>query len=88
MDVFRVVFKKKGGDVREMKFIEVKDLPAGVYTYKGMTRSTAGDPSLKLVWDVEKYSFRLINLNDIVEEITKIDDLSFDEIVKKYKQVK
>jgi hypothetical protein len=76
MKVNYVTFYKKDGSLREMKFVELEDLPAEFLDskIKGV-RSSPLPPPFKLVWDVEAKDFRTYSVHTIVGEIIQKDEM-------------
>lgn len=94
MKVFKTTFLKKNGEERVIKFVEVKDLPKGVYEFKGkkkLLKEEGGDTIdvLKVVWDVEVDGFRILDTSCLLEKIKEIDDfLDYEQIQNKYNKKK
>lgn len=83
MNVLKTTFRKKNGEIREMFFMEVKDLPDSMKQFKG-GKKTILPEGMRVVWDVENNGLRMINELELLEEIKVVDNLSFEEIKNKY----
>ena len=80
MKAYIGVFEKKSGEIREMKFAKLCDLPTLFLESKvkgGHTEKTM--PSgMEVVWDLENKAFRVFNWKKSVSEPRIIEDNSLD----------
>lgn len=71
-------FKKTNGDVREMFFVRLTDLPERFLNeqVKGTGKKRTLTEGVETVWDVKTAAFRIFNWNTSVGEVQEI---SFSE---------
>jgi hypothetical protein len=80
MLMYRGTFKKASGELREMKFVKVKDLPPTFLTNKIKTTNNkphALKEGQELVWDLDSNDFRIFNWSQVQGQITELD-FNFD----------
>ena len=67
-------FRKTNGDVREMFFVRLEDLPAQFLALqvKGTGKTPLLKEGVELVWDVRNGAFRHFNWNTSVGEVEKV----------------
>ena len=72
MKTYNATFRKKDGTLREINFVELKDLPPGFLAGKIKGNST---PPLKegyqLVWDIDSNNFRIFNVATVIGEVSE-----------------
>jgi len=75
MKAFQGSFIKKNGDVREMIFAYIEDLPEDYLEDKiiGSGPEKTYAPGMKLVWDLEEDNFRIFNFNAVMVTPEQID---------------
>ena len=86
MKVYKTSFRKKIGEIREMFFVEIKDLPSEEIVLKGNGEKKILPEGMKLVWDVEKWNFRILNENQLLEDIKVKGEFTLEEIKRKFKK--
>lgn len=73
MRTFNATFRKKDGTLREINFVQLKDLPPGFLA--GKIKGVGGPPPLKeglqLVWDIDVNEFRIFNMTTVVGEVVE-----------------
>jgi len=73
MKAYNATFRKKDGTLREINFVQLKDLPPGFLA--GKIKGNSGPPPLKegfvLVWDVDNNDFRVFNMTTVIGEVTE-----------------
>ena len=72
MKAFKGTFKKKDGQLRQMVFARIEDLPSKFVASKinGAGNEQKYPKGLELVWDLEADNFRIFNYNtkeDLIE---------------------
>lgn len=71
MTGYNATFRKKDGTLREINFVQLKDLPPGFLA--GKIKGNGGVPTLKegyqLVWDTDVNEFRIFNMTTVVGDI-------------------
>jgi hypothetical protein len=77
MKSYNATFRKKDGNLREMNFAKLKDLPPEFLSGKVKGKSA---PPLKegheLVWDLDVKEFRIVNWTTIIGEV-KEEEINF-----------
>jgi hypothetical protein len=72
MKVFNVLFEKKNGEMRRMRFVKLENLPVEFLNSKLPNRDNPRAMRLpegsELVWDIEKNGFRIINWRTVFEQ--------------------
>ena len=65
MKAFKGTFKKKDGQLRQMMFARIEDLPSQFVAskIKGAGNEQKYPKGLELVWDLEADNFRIFNYN-------------------------
>lgn len=65
MKAFKGTFKKKNGELREMLFAHLKDLPDSFIETRiiGSGSEKLYPEGMELVWDIEEDNFRIFNWN-------------------------
>jgi len=83
MKSYRASFVKKSGEVREMHFAKIGDLPKNFLdtVVKGTSSARDLKEGLELVWDLEVGSFRMFNWKS-VEGAVKEEDVEVNFGVK------
>ena len=63
MKAFKGTFKKKNGEIREMLFAHLRDLPDQFLDEKiiGSGSEKSYPDGMELVWDIEENEFRIFN---------------------------
>lgn len=63
MKAFKGTFKKKNGQIREMLFAHLRDLPDSFLDEKiiGSGSEKSYPTGMELVWDIEEDGFRIFN---------------------------
>lgn len=78
MKAFKGTFKKKNGEIREMLFAHLRDLPDSFLDEKiiGSGSEKSYPEGMQLVWDLEEDGFRIFNWKTQVGtlEQVKIDE--------------
>ena len=78
MKAFKGTFKKKNGEIREMLFAHLRDLPDTFLDEKiiGSGSEKSYPEGMQLVWDLEEDGFRIFNWKTQVGtlEQVKIDE--------------
>lgn len=88
MKAYLGTFKKKDGNLRTMRFVDLKDLPEGFFvsqtTGTGKKRTLAEGSNL--VWDLDIQGFRVFNRNTIIGEIKNfsIENLENFELISDF----
>ena len=77
MKAFNVTFEKKNGELREMNFVKIKDLSDDFLEWriKGDREEVEKrklPKGMRLVFDIDKDDFRILNKKTIVGKIKKI----------------
>lgn len=77
MKSYRGTFKKKNGDLREMHFAKLSDLPSPFLStkLKGSDKKSALSEGLEIVWDLDLKDFRVFNWNN-VEGLLKEEEIN------------
>ena len=82
-------FKKSNGDVREMFFVRLEDLPEQFLSLqvKGTGKKRTLNEGVETVWDVQSAAFRTFNWNTSLGEVEELDfsekdDFSLDFLVE------
>jgi len=82
MKAFKGTFKKKNGEIREMLFAHLRDLPDSFLDEKiiGSGSEKSYPEGMQLVWDLEEDGFRIFNWNTQVGSLeqVKIDENNFN----------
>lgn len=82
MKAFKGTFKKRNGDIREMLFAHVHDLPDSFLEEKivGSGSEKSYPEGMQLVYDLEQDGFRIFNWATQVGSLeqVKIDESYFD----------
>ena len=78
MKSYHATYVKKNGDVRNMHFAKLKDLPSQFVSdkIKGCNQQHNLEEGMELVWDLQSKGFRIINWNT-VEGAVKEEDVEF-----------
>ena len=78
MKAYKGTFKKKNGEVRQMTFARLSDLPEQFLETRiiGAGSEQKYPEGMELVWDLEADNFRIFNWNTSEENPT---ELSIDE---------
>ena len=65
MKAFKGTFKKKNGEIREMLFAHLRDLPDSFLETRiiGSGSEKLYPEGIELVWDIEEDNFRIFNWN-------------------------
>ncbi len=65
MKAFKGTFRKKNGEIREMLFAHLRDLPDSFLDAKivGSGSEKTYPEGMELVWDIEEDNFRIFNWN-------------------------
>ncbi len=78
MKAYKGTFKKKNGEIREMLFAHLRDLPDSFLDEKiiGSGSEKSYPEGMQLVWDIEESGFRIFNWKTQVGtlEQVKIDE--------------
>ena len=84
MRAHSATFRKKGGSLRTMRFVNLKDLPEGFFISqtKGTGKKTSLTEGSSLVWDLDKQGFRVFNRNTIIGEVETFDIESLENFEK------
>ena len=74
MKAFKGTFKKKDGQIRQMVFARIEDLPSKFVASKisGAGNEQKYPKGLELVWDLEADNFRIFNYNT-KEELKELE---------------
>lgn len=78
MKVYRGTFKKQNGEVREMTFARLDDLPESFLDSKiiGASSEKQLPDGMELVWDLEAEpdgNFRIFNYNTVIETPREVE---------------
>lgn len=78
MKSYHATYVKKNGDIRNMHFAKLKDLPSQFVNDKirGGNQQHNLEEGMELVWDLQSKGFRIINWNT-VEGAVKEEDVEF-----------
>jgi hypothetical protein len=78
MKSYRATYKKKNGDVRNMHFAKLNDLPNQFVSdkIKGGNQQHNLDEGMELVWDLDANGFRIFNWKT-VEGAVKEEEVNF-----------
>lgn len=78
MKSYHATYVKKNGDVRNMHFAKLKDLPNQFVSdkIKGGNQQHNLEEGMELVWDLQNKGFRIFNWNT-VEGAVKEEDVEF-----------
>lgn len=79
MKAYKGTFTKKDGTLRTMKFVRLSDLPQGFLNehIKGTGPKKNPNPSLEVVWDLGKVSFRVFNWANVVGDVEECEVETF-----------
>lgn len=81
MNVYYTEFKKKSGELRQMKFVRpfVDECTTQFFdkNIKG-ERKAVLQPGFERVWDIEAQGFRVLNNNELVQGIECIGEAAYD----------
>lgn len=82
MKSYRAAFKKKDGDLREMHFVKLSDLPKQFVSdkMKGNNKKHVLQEGMELVWDLQAKGFRIFNWNT-VEGVVIVTEEEVDFVV-------
>ncbi len=71
MKSYRATYKKKNGDLRNMHFAKLNDLPSQFVSdkIKGGNQQHNLDEGMELVWDLDANGFRIINWKTVDGEV-------------------
>jgi hypothetical protein len=74
MKVYKGTFKKQNGQIREMLFARIEDLPDSFLNEKivGSGSEKQYAPNMELVWDIEADNFRIFNWSTQVGSIEQV----------------
>lgn len=63
MKAYKGTFKKRNGEIREMFFAKIEDIPEPFISQRvaGTGSERSYPPGMELVWDIEADNFRLFN---------------------------
>lgn len=75
MKVYKGSFIKKNGELREMLFAKIQDLPESFLDARiiGASSEKQLPEGMELVWDMEEDNFRIWNHNTAVEPPVEVD---------------
>lgn len=78
MKSYRATYTKKNGDIREMHFAKLNDLPSEFVSskIKGGNQQHNLDEGMELVWDLDASGFRIFNWKT-VEGVVKEEEANF-----------
>ena len=78
MKSYRATYTKKNGDLREMHFAKLNDLPSEFVSskIKGGNQQHNLDEGMELVWDLDASGFRIFNWKT-VEGVVKEEEANF-----------
>ena len=78
MKSYHATYVKKNGDVRNMHFAKLKDLPNTFVSdkIKGGNQQHNLDEGMELVWDMQNKGFRIFNWNTVEGEV-KEEEVEF-----------
>jgi hypothetical protein len=63
-----VSFFKKSGELRNMKFVKLSDIPSTLFPKKKTEKTILLREGSELVFDVEKNGFRMINWKTVMKQ--------------------
>lgn len=71
MKAYKATFKKKNGELREMLFASLKDLPESFLETRiiGSGSEKLYPEGMELVWDLEADNFRIFNWNTVIGDV-------------------
>lgn len=74
MKAYKGTFKKKSGDLRDMFFARLEDLPDSFLDEKIIGSGAAKQyaPGMELVFDLEEDNFRVFNWNTVVGTVNEV----------------
>lgn len=74
MKAFKGSFKKKNGQIREMLFAHLHDLPDSFLDEKiiGSGSEKSYPEGMQLVWDIEEDGFRIFNYSTQVGQLQQV----------------
>jgi len=74
MKVYKGSFRKRNGDIRQMLFAKIKDLPDSFIEEKivGSGSEKQYPPGMELVWDIEEDNFRVFNWSTVEEPVKEL----------------
>lgn len=74
MIAYKAAFKKKNGEVRNMVFAELNDLPDSFLEQKiiGSGAEKEYPEGMQLVWDLEVDDFRVFNWNTLLSPVERV----------------
>jgi hypothetical protein len=75
MKVYKGTFKKQNGEVREMVFAKLDELPESFLEARiiGASSEKQLPDGMELVWDLEADNFRIFNHNNVIEQPTEVN---------------
>lgn len=75
MKAYKGSFIKKNGEIREMLFAHVEDLPESLLQERitGTGVDKKYPKGMKLVWDIEADDFRVFNYSAVLEQPKEMD---------------
>ena len=84
MKAYIGAFEKKNGEVRQMKFAKLCDLPKLFLEekVKGGNKEKTMPPGMEVVWDLESKAFRVFNWKTTISEPETFEDNSLDNWVQ------
>lgn len=73
MRAFRGSFKKKNGEIRDMNFVKLQDLPEAFLSslVKNTSPKRKLGEGMELVWDIDISDFRIFNFKAVVGGLTE-----------------
>lgn len=87
MKVYQTQFKKKNGELRDIKYVkpfaEQADASFFDKNIKGV-KSVPLPRDSERVWDIEAQGFRVINFNELTQPIDCIAEATYDEQQNKF----
>jgi hypothetical protein len=74
MKVYKGQFKKQNGQIREMLFARIEDLPESFLDQKivGSGAQKQYAPNMELVWDIEADNFRVFNWSTVQGSVKEV----------------
>lgn len=75
MKAYKGTFKKQNGQIREMLFAKIEDLPHSFLEEKivGSGAAKQYPPNMELVWDLEADNFRIFNWGTVEQPVKEIE---------------
>lgn len=74
MKAYKGSFKKRNGEIRQMLFAKIDDLPDSFLEQKiiGTGIDKSYPSGMELVWDIEQDNFRVFNWSTVEEPVKEI----------------